>query len=260
MVVTPDTTVRDIVVEDYRAAAVFYRHGIDFCCGGARTLADACRERQLDPADVIAALARERSVPGQGLPRHAEWSTETLIAYIVSKHHAYVRSGLPAIAAHLRKIVAAHGGNHPELRVMAEVFEALAGELTTHMAKEEKILFPYISAMADAVGRGDRLPVAPFGSVDNPIRMMEDEHDRAGSLMARIRDLSAGYAPPADGCTTYRVCFRELAEFERDLHAHVHLENNVLFPKARALAQRAFVEGLPCERLAGKDEGRTDEG
>ena len=238
MNVTPDSTVRDIVVNDCRAAAVFYRLGIDFCCGGGRTLAEACDERRLSPSDVLVALARARALPDAAAPAYAEWSPETLIAYIVGKHHAYVRGELPAISTHVRKIAAAHGANHPELRRIAELFDELGAEMSSHMAKEEKILFPYISALADAAERGDRLPQAAFGSIENPIRMMEHEHDVAGRLLSEIRTLSGGYTVPEAACTTYRVCFKELEEFERDLHEHVHLENNVLFPRARALAQR----------------------
>lgn len=255
MIVTPDTTVRDIVVEDFRAAAVFYRHGIDFCCGGGRTLEQACRERRVSASAVLAELERTISAADRLAPGYGDWSPETLIAYIVGRHHAYLRSAMPVIAAHTKKIAAAHGVRHPELAAIAEAFDAVAAELTTHMAKEEKILFPYISAVADAVSRGDQLPRAPFGSIDNPIRMMEHEHEIAGSLTARIRALSGGFVVPEDGCTTYRVCFEELEAFERDLHEHVHLENNVLFPKARALAEGGPLDGLPCERIAVREGG-----
>jgi regulator of cell morphogenesis and NO signaling len=155
-----------------------------------------------------------------------------LVSYIVSNHHAFVRQAMPALLAHTTKVAAVHGDQHPELREIAGLFERAADEMTSHMGKEEQILFPYIVALEDAAADAATAPSAPFGTVRNPIRMMEAEHESAGDAMARIRELTSGYAVPPDACTTYRVCFQELEEFERDLHEHVHLENNILFPKA----------------------------
>lgn len=235
MTATTDTTIREIVSGDFRAAAVFHRFGIDFCCGGGRTVKDACSERQLDTTEVLEAIGQATASPDAGTPRFAEWEPSTLVSYIVSNHHAYVREALPTIGSYTQKLAKVHGERHPELLEIAQLFEGVADEMTSHMMKEERILFPYIDALAAAAKRGSGIPAAPFGSIANPIRMMEHEHESAGAAMARIRELSGGYVPPADGCTTYQVCFKELDAFERDLHAHVHLENNILFPKALAL-------------------------
>ena len=235
MHVTGETTVAEVVTTDFRTAAVFQEFGIDFCCGGRRTIADACRQSNLDPDQVLDAVSRTCSTPGSA-PRFSDWSLDTLIGYIVGNHHAFVKQSLPAMTAYAEKIAVVHGGRHPELGEVARLVREVAAEMTSHMAKEEQVLFPYIVAIDEASRLGRPLPKAPFGSIDNPIRMMEHEHDSAGAAMARMRELTDGYSVPADGCTTYRVCFQALEAFERDLHAHVHLENNILFPKARAAA------------------------
>jgi regulator of cell morphogenesis and NO signaling len=232
---TLQTTIRDIVADDFRAAAVFHRHEIDFCCKGGRSVEEACRERGISPAalmdEIDAACA-----PGQpGAPRFASWDPSALVSYIVSNHHTYVRESLPTLLAHTEKLAGVHGERHPELKEIARIIEAVAEEMTSHMFKEEQILFPFIVATDAARKQGQRPPLAPFGTVANPIEMMEMEHESAGNAMARIRQLSAGYQPPADACTTWRVCLQELEAFENDLHAHVHLENNILFPKALEL-------------------------
>jgi len=231
---TGETTVGDIVAEDFRTAAVFEEFGIDFCCGGRHTLAEACHERNTDPEAVMSALTRSCSVPGIA-PRFDEWSLDTLIGYIVGSHHAFVRQALPTLVAHTRKLAAVHGRQHPELHEVERLTRHVAGEMASHMITEEQILFPYIAALAESVERGAAAPNAPFGSIESPIAMMEQEHEDAGAAMAAIRTLTGGYVPPEDGCTTYRVALQELEAFERDLHTHVYIENNILFPKARRL-------------------------
>ena len=226
------TTVGEVVAMDFRAAGVFEQFGIDFCCGGRRSIAEACRVAAADPGAVERALL--------GLPPRAEhddddvtrWPVDRLIDHILAVHHAYIRSALPAIARHLAKLVDVHGARHPELSRVAAAFDEMGRDLLQHMMKEERVLFPYIRELASAPGASR---ASPFGTVENPIRMMEREHREAGDEMRLIRELTGGFTVPADGCATYRVCFEELAAFERDLHRHVHLENNVLFPKAVAL-------------------------
>ena len=235
MEVTPTATVRDVVNADFRAAAVFHGYGIDFCCGGKKTLEEACRERDLCVDEVVRDVAKVCRIPDTSSTRYADLETDALIARIVDVHHEYVRQALPAIVAHTRKVASAHGAKHPELVDVAVVFDGVAREMTLHMGKEEGVLFPYISSAARAAASGGLPPQAPFGSVENPIRMMEEDHDAAGTAMSLIRELTSGYTLPDDACTTYRICFQELEEFERDLHEHVHLENNILFPRARAL-------------------------
>jgi regulator of cell morphogenesis and NO signaling len=227
-------TVGDIVARDFRRAAVFGTFSIDFCCGGRRSLADACRTAAVDPAVVLRAL--------DALPPPAtydddvtRWPVDRLIDHILSAHHAYVRSAMPTIARYLAKLRDVHGARHPELARIATIFGQVSGDLDQHMFKEEQILFPYVREL---VGQRGGVGVSPFGTVENPIRMMECEHREAADALRLIRELTNGYTPPADGCTTYRVCMAELGHFERDLHRHVHLENNVLFPRAVELEQR----------------------
>ena len=235
MTATADTTIRDIVADDYRAAAIFARYGIDFCCGGGRSLAEACAAKQLSPTGLIDELSAALATPGTGTPRFNDWDLGALISYIQANHHAYVREAIPTLLTHTRKVAAVHGESHPEMIEVAAIFNQVAEEMDSHMAKEDHILFPFIQALETAEQEGRTPPPAPFGTVANPIRMMEAEHDFAGGAMARIRELTGGWIPPGDACTTYRVCLQELDAFERDLHQHVHLENNLLFPKAERL-------------------------
>jgi regulator of cell morphogenesis and NO signaling len=231
-------TIGDIVATDFRTAGVFEQFGIDFCCGGRRSFADACREAAADPELVrraLDALPADRTGDEDDL---RQWPVERLVEHIVSTHHAYVRAATLGIAHHLAKLVTVHGDRHPELARVADAFEQLGDELHQHMMKEEHVLFPYIRELGDN-GRGVVRP-SPFGTVENPIRMMEREHREAGDEMHLIRLLTNGYTPPDDACTTYRVCFAELAQFERDLHRHVHLENNVLFPMAVELERGSW--------------------
>ena len=235
MHVTGRNTVGEIVAGDFRSAAVFHDFSIDFCCGGKRVLEDVCRERHIDTNVVLDALSRACSA-AEPAPRFDEWPPETLIAFIVDKHHAYVRRVIPSLTANTQKLATAHGSRHPELPEVARLTQAVAAEMLSHMAKEECVLFPYIAEVAGAVRARQPIPSGPFGSIENPIRMMEHEHESAGAAMARIRELTGDFQVPPDGCTTYRVALQQLAEFEQDLHAHVHLENNILFPRARVLA------------------------
>jgi regulator of cell morphogenesis and NO signaling len=235
------TTVGDIVAADYRAASVFDRYGIDFCCGGKRTFSDACTARRMDPGEVATELAKLSTTSAAGVP-DASWPVADLTAYIVERHHEYVRAQLPVIGGHLDKLVAVHGDRHPELIQVAAHFEQLASELRSHMMKEEHVLFPYLQQLAASAEFGLETPMGRFGSVSNPIRMMEAEHRLAGDELAVIREMTSNYAVPSDGCTTYRVCYEELAAFDADLRQHIHLENNILFPHAVAL-EAALQEG-----------------
>ena len=233
-VVPENTTVGEIVATDFRAAGVFERFGIDFCCGGRRSLTDACLTAEVDPETIIHELD---ALPAEGRRDDdaASWPLGRLIDHIESVHHAYVRQALPRIMGYLEKLVEVHGARHSELALVAAAFSRLKGELTQHLVKEEQVLFPYVRDLADYAEQLCGGLVSPFGSVENPIRMMEREHRDAGDELQMIRELTANYSPPADGCTTYAVCMAELRAFERDLHRHIHLENNVMFPKAIAL-------------------------
>lgn len=234
-----DATVGEIVARDYRTAAVFEQFGIDFCCGGRRSVVDACQSAQADPAAVEQALDAlppvETATADDDVTR---WPVDRLIDHVETTHHAYVRSALRPIGAHLTTLVDVHGARHPELRRIATVFDGLGRDLLQHMLKEERVLFPYVRELAATT-----TPVRPnlFGTIENPIRMMQREHQQAGDEMRVIRALTNDYVTSADGCTTYRVTFDELAQFDHDLQRHVHLENNVLFPKAIALEHRPCI-------------------
>ena len=227
------TTIGEIVAADFRAAAVFEEFGIDFCCGGRRPLDEACRTAAADPADVVRALDALPPLTDAVIDV-TEWPLDRLVDYIVSTHHAYVRSTMPTIRDYLAKLVDVHGARHPELVQVAAYFGTAIRDLQQHLLKEEQVLFPYIRELASTTA-GGRHVTSPFGSVENPIRMMEREHREAADELRIIRELTNGYVVPEDGCTTYAVCMAELDRFERDLHRHVHLENNVLFPKAVVL-------------------------
>jgi len=228
------STVAEIVSADFCTAAVFERFGIDFCCNGPTLFADACRAAGADATAVVHALD---ALPSESTSDDvARRSIPELVDHIVTTHHAYVRSSMPTIAHHLATLVEVHGSRHPELLRVSACFQQVSDELTQHLVKEERVLFPYVCELAAA---GDR-PVwrSPFGTVENPIRMMEREHTEVGAELHLMRELTHGYATPADGCTTYALTMTELQAFERDLHRHIHLENNVLFPAAVRLERQ----------------------
>ena len=227
------STIGDIVAADFRTASVFEQFGIDFCCGGRRSFEDACRAASADTSDVIKAL--DALPPSAADDEVAQWPVGRLIDHIIATHHSYVRSALPTIARYLAKLHEVHGARHPELARVAAVFDRLSVELEQHMLKEEHVLFPYVRDLGEHANQPCGFLPSPFGTVNNPIRMMEQEHRDAGDALQIIRELTNGFTPPADGCTTYAVCMAELARFEQDLHRHVHLENNVLFPRALEL-------------------------
>jgi regulator of cell morphogenesis and NO signaling len=227
----------DIVKQDARAAGVLEHFGLDYCCGGRQTLEEAAAAHRVDVATVVQALeALDEPASGSGAERWDE--LDALTRHIVDRHHRYVREITPTVQVWLNKLVARHGAQHPELAQVNATFAELASELAAHMTKEENLLFPVIDDLAAAKRAGAHLPKSPFGTVLNPVRVMEADHQAAGSLLARLRALTQGFTPPDDACTTYRMCYTELERFENDLHRHVHLENNVLFPRALDLEQQ----------------------
>ena len=231
-----NTTLKSIVTEDYRAAAVFERYSLDFCCGGGITVDEACLEKELDPALVYDELACLGGSSGT-TPRFSEWPLDELVDFIVNVHHRFVREAVPVLMAHTQKVASVHGGRHPEVVAVARHFEIVAGDLMAHMMKEEHVLFPYVASLVKAKREGGAFQLPPFGGAYNPIRLMEAEHQAAGDAMSAVRDLTNNYVPPGDACTTYRVAFQELKQFEEDLHRHVHLENNILFAKTIVLEE-----------------------
>ncbi|MGV3504046.1 MAG: iron-sulfur cluster repair di-iron protein [Adhaeribacter sp.] len=233
-------TIGELVARDYRKAEVFKKFGVDFCCGGKKTVARACAEKGLDPAVVEKELNALGESPVSRSQHFDAWDLGFLADYIENNHHSYVREAIPALSEYTTKIARVHGERHPELLEIARHFAAVASELNAHMPKEERILFPYIRQLSQAAKAGSHLPRPAFGSIQNPINMMEMEHEAAGSSMEAIRQLSQDYTVPADGCTTYRLAFAKLQEFEADLFQHIHLENNLLFPKAVKLEQQVL--------------------
>lgn len=234
-------TVGEMVVADYRKAEVFRKYGIDYCCGGKKPLEDICRNKGIDAQAVQSELDELDRKPAEAGQDFDNWELDRLADHIVDKHHRYVTDALPMLYELTAKVARVHGERHPELVEIARLFDEVAVELQMHMQKEERMLFPYISKMAANLRQGQPAPVPVFGSVANPIHMMEAEHESAGGNMDEIRHLSGDYTPPADACTSYRVLFAKLDEFEQDLHQHVHLENNILFPKAIQMEKGSFV-------------------
>lgn len=227
-----EASIGELVKNDYRKAEVFKKFGIDFCCGGKKTLSKVCKEKGIDVADVEKALNNIDIQPKGRQVNYDTWKLSFLADYVVNTHHGYVKEAIPVILTYAEKVVNRHGDTHPEVIEVANHFVAVANELTQHMVKEEQILFPYIKQLEAASESKSPLPKNGFGTVKNPIAMMEEEHESAGGEMEAIRSKTNGYAAPEDACTTFKLLYQKLEEFENDLFAHVHLENNILFPKS----------------------------
>lgn len=232
-------TVGELVRENPARSRVFEQFSIDYCCGGKVPLREACRDRGLDPDRVAADLARVDAEPAPSSVDPASMGLAALADHIEATHHAYLREELPRLDVMTKKVAQVHGDAEPRLHDIRRIFVACREELEAHMLKEERVLFPMIRELEQADG-----PVAfHCGSLANPIRMMEHEHDNAGDSMTRFKELTDGYAPPEWACNTYRAMVDGLAAFERDMHQHVHKENNVLFPRALELEASRSLEG-----------------
>ncbi len=224
-----------IVNTNHRAANVFEKYHLDFCCKGKRTLQQACTESELKIEEVLFELEKTISATSSQLTiDYNKMSLEQLAHYIVTTHHSYVKKEMPAILGYLQKVASKHGGHHPEMIKVLEIFTAVKDEMEQHMQKEEVILFPGIKEAERQLAEGTEI-IINNTSLLAPISVMEQEHDHAGSAMAEIRQLTNNYNLPDDSCTTYKLSFAALQAFEQDLHQHVHLENNILFPKALRL-------------------------
>lgn len=233
----PSRTIGSIVANDFRAAAVFTAHGIDFCCKGGRTIEAVCSANGIDPAALENEIKATLSRDGAPADDPNTWSLTRLAEHIERVHHGFVNDRTPLLQQYLAKLCKVHGDQHPELFDIAREFDGCAGAMAAHMKKEELILFPFVTRLELAKREQSAPPVPHFGTVENPVRMMMHEHDEEGERFRRIAALSNGYTAPADGCNTYRAAFALLEEFEQDLHRHIHLENNILFPKAVALEE-----------------------
>ena len=222
----------ELVARDYRTASVFKKYSIDFCCQGNRTIEEACEKKNIDTKKVLEDLVAMMEAKSESTTDYQSWPLDLLADYIEKKHHRYVQEKTLEIQPYLDKICKVHGERHPELLEIKEEFNASAGELAAHMKKEEMILFPFIRKMTKAKLENTKVDAAHFGTVKNPIQMMMNEHTVEGNRFRKIEELSNNYTPPLDACNTYRVSFALLKEFEQDLHLHIHLENNILFPRA----------------------------
>ena len=221
-----------MVAKDYRTASVFKKYGIDFCCQGNRTIDEACQKKNIDSKSVVNDLDAIIQAQGENTTDYKSWPLDLLADYIEKKHHRYVEEKTAEILPYLDKICRVHGERHPELFEINEHFNKTAGELAMHMKKEELILFPFVRKLAQAKQEGSNVIAPPFGTVQNPIEAIMQEHTNEGDRFRKIEELSNNYTPPQDACNTYGVTLGLLKEFEQDLHLHIHLENNILFPKA----------------------------
>jgi regulator of cell morphogenesis and NO signaling len=226
-------TVREYALEMPGATRIFEKLGIDYCCGGGKSLADACAKAGVAVDEVLGSLKRTERYDETSASE--EWQTASLaelIAHIVEKHHTFTRQELARLEALLAKVCGVHGQNHLELFRIQKQFQELSRDLEPHMLKEERVLFPYIIQMEEAAKNNLMLPAPPFGTVRNPVRALMAEHDAAGDTLREMRGLSSDYTVPEDACISYQTLYGALAALEADLHQHIHLENNILFPRA----------------------------
>ena len=227
-------TVGELATEFPGATRLFEKLGIDYCCGGGSSLQAACSSAGLSLEEVSRSLEQQKELEEQ--PKaHKDWRQERLselISHITTTHHVFVREELTRLNPLFDKVCSVHGLNHPELLTIFKSFRALSQELTLHLQKEEQVLFPYILRLELEVLAHRTAPKSPFGTVKNPVRMMTLEHDQAGDLLAQIRKGSSNFTVPVDGCSSFRSLYQSLAGLEEDLHQHIHLENNLLFPRA----------------------------
>lgn len=221
----------EIVATDFRTAAIFKNYGIDFCCKGGRTIEDACENKKINPELIYEEIENLPKNDGGSIDFNS-WPLDLLADYVEKTHHRYVDEKTPVIQAFLDKLCKVHGDRHPELFQIRDLFNDSAKDLAAHLRKEELILFPFIKSMVKAQIDGSAIPQPHFGTVENPVNMMMHEHTVEGERLRKIAELSDEYTPPADACNTYRVTFAMLQDFENDLHKHIHLENNILFPKS----------------------------
>jgi regulator of cell morphogenesis and NO signaling len=236
---TLEMTVGEIVAGDYRTAKVFEAHGIDFCCGGKVAVAAICRQQGIDPVVLLQELETIKGEQPDRSRNYSAWDLPFLADYIVNTHHAYLRENDGEIAAYARKIAAVHGQRHPEVIEIATIFAKIATDMTAHLQEEEEVLFPTLKRADAARKAGGGPTAADRETIKASLAMLVREHEEIGDAVHTIRHLSQGYALPADACNTFMVTYQKLREFEEDLHKHVHLENNILFPKADKLCEES---------------------
>ena len=229
--------VGQFVAEDFRTAAVFSSYGIDFCCKGEISVQEACKNKTIDLNDLLEKLQHVQSSNNLPSIDYKSWPLDLLADYIEKKHHRYVEEKTPVLRQFLDKLCKVHGQRHPELLEITTLFIGCAKDMASHMKKEELILFPFIKRMVRAKADGIKIESPQFTTVENPIALMKHDHEAEGDRFRNIAELTNSYTPPADACNTYKVTFAMLDEFEKDLHLHIHLENNILFPEAIKLEE-----------------------
>ncbi|CVK17054.1 regulator of cell morphogenesis and NO signaling [Apibacter mensalis] len=226
-----NVTIGEIVADNYRTASVFSKYGIDFCCKGDRTLEQACDKKSINIQELTNKLNEAVTVQDENI-NFKSWPLDLLADYIEKIHHSYIREKSPSLLKFLNKVQKVHGFRHPELVEVYNLFSESVTMLEAHLLKEERILFPFIRQMNAAKNNNLPFETSHFGTVENPIEMMKHDHDIEGERFKRISELTQNYTPPMEACNTYRVSFAMLDEFEQNLHKHIHLENNILFPRA----------------------------
>ena len=241
-ILDPTKTVRELALEIPNATRIFEKMKIDYCCGGNKPLAEACAAAGVEVAELerLFAQATESEASLNGLLDFQNLSLTDLIGHILAKHHVYTKEEMARLQPLVAKVIGVHGENHPELGQIGDVFQQVCADLTPHMAKEENVLFPYLEELEASLLKKRPPPFAPFGTVKNPVRMMMMEHDTVGDLLRELRALSSDYAVPADGCISYQTLYQALEVFEKDLHQHIHLENNILFPRAVEMEEKVL--------------------
>ncbi|MEH6763339.1 MAG: iron-sulfur cluster repair di-iron protein [Aequorivita antarctica] len=237
MTTLQERTVADVVTENIKAAHIFKKHGIDFCCGGGISIKRACEKAKIAPSLLEAELLNLDSIQDRAHDYNS-WKLDFLVDHIINVHHHYVEESSPLLLQYSKRVNHVHGHHYTELAEIETLVTKVVQELAAHMKKEELILFPFIKKLVTAERDDRQVPAIHFGTVENPIKMMEAEHEEAGELLRRISVLSNNFTPPEGACNTYRAFYAKLDEFEQDLHQHVHLENNILFPKALNLEKK----------------------
>ena len=230
-----ENTIGEIVADDYRTAAVFEKHGIDFCCGGQIALAVICQAKGVDPAAITREIEAVKRTPLDHNQNFTAWPLAFLADYIIHTHHAYLKDHTGQIAAYVQKIAEVHGAHHPEVVEIAAIFAKIATDLAAHLREEEAVCFPAIKRGEAARTAGAGVDASDRDTIQRSLATLRHEHEAIGEATHTIRRLAQGFAIPADVCNTFRVTYQELNAFEADLHKHVHLENNILFTKAAQL-------------------------
>ena len=232
MKLTSKTTIGEIVADDFRTAAIFTKFHIDFCCKGHRTIEEVCKKRDIKESVLIEHIEKAKTSSANQSFDYKSWTADMIADYITKIHHRYVEEKSPIILQYLNKLCGVHGAIHPELHEIHTIFSKTYLDLTAHMKREELVVFPFIKKMKIAHSKGQELETPPFFSIETPIATLRDDHITEGQRFKRIAALTNNYTPPINSCNTYKAAFAMLEEFDKDLKKHIHLENNILFPKA----------------------------